>query len=202
VNGNTVGTAALDGSGNAALTFTLTPGGSRTITATYGGDSTFTGSSGQVVVASPTLTAALTAKHAATKYGWFRSAVTVTFSCTAGSGAVTCPKPVTLTAEGKKVHYSGTAVDADGGRAVASGKVKIDLTKPTLKVKGAKNGATYPKLRHLKCKAHDALSHVASCVIHTHRHGNTVKYKAKAKDKAGNKTVSVGHYDVVKVTKA
>jgi hypothetical protein len=211
VNGQTQPAVTLSG-GVATLTLPASPAADSAatptdtapvVTAAYSGDANFTGSSGTTAtnVTNPTITAKLTSAHAKTKYGWYRSPVKVTFTCTIGSSALAaaCPSPVTLSGNGAAQSVTKTITDTDGGTATAVvSPINIDKTPPAVKITGAKSGHTYSKTRHLTCKATDKLSGVANCTIHkthtTHNGTKTVHYTATAKDKAGNTTTKKGHY--------
>ena len=77
----------------------------------------------------PTITASIfPAPNAA---GWNNTPVTVTFACTdAGSGIVTCPPPVAVSADGAGQAISGTAVDAAGNSSSTSAIVNLDQVAP------------------------------------------------------------------------
>jgi DNA-binding beta-propeller fold protein YncE len=151
------------------------------------------------VIGIPSITAKVTSKHHKTKFGWYRSPITVAFTCHAGTASLTkaCPSPVKLRKNGRNHSVTKTVASTDGGRAtVTVSKLNLDQTKPTVKVTGVKNGKTYTTPPTLKCKAHDALSGVASCRITRRHHGNVVRYVATAKDKAGNIRTAHGRYRV------
>ena len=195
INGTAVGVANLQADGTASLAHKLGKG-TTTITATYSGDSGDATSTGTVTVTGPKITATLTSKDAKTTFGWYRSPVTVKFKCHQGSAALTgsCPGKTTISKQGKKDSLHKSIVATDGGRASVTVKVKIDTAKPTVKVTGVKNGKTYTNAPSLSCVANDSLSGLASCTIKKHRHGNTVRYVATAKDKAGNVAKTKGDY--------
>jgi hypothetical protein len=156
----------------------------------------------QPEVTNPSLTASVTSSHKK-HHGWYRDAVTITFSCAAGSAALVapCPDPVTLRHNGKGQKVTRTINGADGGTTtVTVGPINIDHRKPHLKVKGAHKGKVYAHGRHLTCVANDSLSGVQKCVIHKHHHKRgdvrRIKWTAKAKDKAGNVRRHHGFYFV------
>jgi DNA-binding beta-propeller fold protein YncE len=145
------------------------------------------------IVATPSITVKVKSAHAESKFGWYRSPITVRFVCTAGTGSLTasCPVSKKVTKNTRGVSFAATLTSADGGRVTTSVQVKLDTTKPTIKVTGVVNGKIYAKHRHptLHCKAADALSGVVSCSIarkHHGPHGRIVDYIGTAKDKAGN----------------
>jgi hypothetical protein len=137
------------------------------------------------------------------RHGWYRSPVTVSFTCTVGSApvAAACPAPVRLTKSKTRQSVTVTPLGTDGGATTASvSPINIDRHRPRLHVSGAKTGRTYPAARHLRCKARDGLSGVASCRIHRHRavHGGVtvVRWKATAVDVAGNVSRRHRHYKI------
>ena len=137
----------------------------------------------------PTITARLTTTKPVSKHGWYRTPVTVIFTCAVGSAALTtaCPSPVVLDRSGRGQSLQRTITGADGGSATVTVRVNIDRKAPTLKVKRAGN--------KLRCKAKDPLSGIATCKIRTKtKAGGVVTWVAKAKDKAGNVTTRRGQY--------
>ena len=65
--------------------------------------------------------------------GWYRSAVTVSFSGTdATSGGVTCSADQTLSSDGANQTATGTCTDAAGNSAQGSATVSIDQAGPTV----------------------------------------------------------------------
>jgi hypothetical protein len=201
VAGAGAGSAPVGADGKATVTDASV--GSQVVTATYAGDTNFNGSSGTgSSVTNPTITAHLSSAHAK-HHGWYRSSVHVSFTCTLGSAPLSapCPGPVTVSGNGSGHSVTRTVHATDGGVAtVVVSKINIDKTAPTVHVKGVTSGKTYTTAPHLKCVAHDALSGVASCVIHRHRHKQngvlTVHYTATAIDVAGNENVVHGLYRV------
>jgi hypothetical protein len=157
-------------------------------------------------VTNPSITASKSSQVAKSKYGWYRTPVTVTFKCIDGTGALLkpdCPDPVTLTKSKKNQSVTETIVATDGGTAtVHLTGINIDRVKPTVKVTGVKKGHTYKRAPKLHCKATDHLSGIASCKITTHKktsHGvKTITYTAKATDKAGNTKTVTGTYKIKK----
>jgi Bacterial Ig-like domain (group 3)/Immunoglobulin domain/Putative Ig domain len=189
VNGKNVGTAPLSG-GTATLAHNVPRGGTRNVAAVYGGDTDFTGSSGSTSTQNPSITAAVSSKYPKTKYGWYRSPVTVTFACTAPGAPLTkpCPGPVTLTHNGAGQSVTETITATNGGTASVTIKhINIDTVPPTVSVFGPKNGATYfGAAPAAHCVGHDALSGLASCTLSQSRSGDKVTVTATATDRAGN----------------
>jgi hypothetical protein len=197
-----------DGTYSARLTGSTTPGNASISVQVAGA-----GAPGRVpadLVSDPYLKPTLTAVVGAAvpaRNGWYRSPVTVTFTCT-GSLPLTaaCPEPAVLSADGSGQVVTRSVTDNLGSTAsVTSTAVSIDATRPTLKVtvKGAKKkGKTYAKAPKLACQATDKLSGVASCKITTKKakskKGTVVRWTAVALDKAGNSTSSKGSYTIRK----
>lgn len=109
---------------------------------------------------SPTITGATTAS--ANAAGWFKTPVSVRFTCGDGlSGVVTCPNDVTLTGDGFGQSVPGTVVDVAGNSSttVVSG-INIDRTAPAVSL-------TYTGGMPV-CSASDVLSGLAAaCVVST-----------------------------------
>jgi hypothetical protein len=199
VNGKQVGTAPLSG-GTATLTHTVPRGGTRNVAAVYGGDTDFTGSSGSTSAQHPSITATVSSKFPRTKFGWYRSPVTVTFVCTTQSPlTMPCPGPVTLSHNGAGQSVTETITAANGGAASVTIKhINIDTVPPTVSVFGPKNGATYfGAAPAAHCAGHDALSGLASCTLSQSRSGDKVTVTATATDRAGNVATASITFDVL-----
>ncbi len=153
-----------------------------------------------VAYAPPAITAAV-ASAKPKNAGWYRTPVTATFTCT-GSRPVDCPAPARLSRNGKKQVISRTITDDQGFSAAVSTTVSIDRAKPTVKVTGAKNRATYPVAKKLTCKATDTVSGVAACKVTTTKKKTgdktLVRWTGVAKDKAGNTATTKGSYTIRK----
>jgi hypothetical protein len=209
VDGAPVGTATLT-SGKATLTYSLSdiP---HVVSVTYAGDASFTGSSGSASTSNaplknPTITAAVTSAKPESASFWYRSAVTVTFTCTAGSSPIAtsgCPGPVTLSSSGAAQSVTESVTDTDGGTAsVTESPINIDLTSPVgLTLHGVVNHGTYSyaqRSHHVTCTASDPLSGIASCTVTKHT-TTTKKYKVvhftlKATNNAGTSISRDGSY--------
>ena len=76
--------------------------------------------------------------------GWYRTPVTVAFSCgDAGSGIASCQPDTTVAAQGAN-SVTGTAVDNAGNRASTTvDGIRIDTVSPTVTIGGVTDGATY-----------------------------------------------------------
>lgn len=197
-----------DGTYSATLRGTSTPGVAR-IRAVVAGAGTPSTPEVELVTArydKPSITAS-TASSTPSSNGWFRTPVTVTFACTGTLPLiVACPTPVVLGADGRDQVVTRTVTDSLGTTATAtSAAVSVDATSPSVSVTGARKGATYKKLRKLTCKATDALSGVASCVVAVTKKKKSkkltiVRWTATALDRAGNPATSKGQYKVKKKT--
>ena len=137
---------------------------------------------------------------AANGYGWSRTDVTVSFTCTDGlSGIETCSADQVVTAEAASQSRGGTASDRAGNTASATvSGISIDRTAPT--IAGSRlplaNGAGWnntPVTVSFSCN--DALSGVAECTANqvVSANGAAQSYSGTATDKAGNTaSVTVG----------
>ncbi|SHG46958.1 Sugar lactone lactonase YvrE [Jatrophihabitans endophyticus] len=201
VDGVQAGTAGLR-EGVATLPYTL-PRGSHVVTAQYAGDVNVTGSSLAISAGGttpvephdPTMTARVSSAHAKTRAGWYRSPVTVSFRCTTHGSPLSrpCPAPVTLRRDGAGQSVTRTITSADGGTAtVVVPRIAIDRTRPTVRIAGVRDGATYAGTAPTaRCTGRDGLSGIASCTVRrvgssSSRSGRTVTYVATATDRAGN----------------
>lgn len=198
VGGTTVGSAAMSSSGVATLSYATTSS-SRAESATYGGDPDYSGSS----VRTPTISATLSSAHPKTRYGWYRSPVTVRFHCAAGTAplAASCPAAVTLAASKAGQSITRTVRDTDGemGEVLVS-PINIDRKAPQIRVTGATDGATYdaPGPAHLACEARDVLSGLAKpCRLVVHRGPSKVTYTATVTNRAGSTATVKGHYHLL-----
>ncbi len=200
VDGTPVGSAPVV-DGVATLAHTTPADMRRQVAARYSGSEQLLASSGSTARNNPVVTARVTSSTARTRFGWYRSPVTVSFTCTAGSAPVvgSCPAPVTLSGNGASLAVTRTVTATDGGMAtVAVGGLNIDRTAPTVKVAGVTSGARYfaasPSAR---CAGTDRLSGLASCTIRKQRSGQVETITATAVDRAGNTATARVKVDVV-----
>lgn len=204
VAGQTIGTADLNG-GTARLAYSIPSGTTETITATYEGADDYTESSGfdtasgtaAVVTpqlsSTPTITAALSSSKRRSASGWWRTPVKVTFTCDAHGSTIQggCPRPVILHSSGDDESVARTITTAGGASArTAVAGIKIDLTKPKVKIAGVHARELYHGLiPPVSCAASDRFSGVASCTVryHIRRTGafETISYTATATSRAG-----------------
>ncbi len=170
-------------------------GADSVVTATYSGTTDLLASAASTARKDPSVVAnvAGTARN-----GWHNAAVTVTFSCTPGSGAVTCPAPVTLSGDGAGQTVTRTVVARDGGIAVVtSAPVSIDRTAPGVRVTGVREGRTYNgTVPEAACSGSDALSGLASCTVTTTGRIGAGSATVTATDLAGNTSTATTSYVV------
>ena len=81
VDGISVGTATL-AAGVATLSYALPTSKADEVAVQYQGDANFLASSASTTRHNPTITAKVTSAYPKSKSGWYRSAVTVRFTCT------------------------------------------------------------------------------------------------------------------------
>jgi hypothetical protein len=144
----------------------------------------------------PKISAKLTSAHPETKYGWYSGPVTITFTCTdppVGGITGSCPSPITVTKNGKKLGpWTGRVTAADNA-ATATVTVRafgLDTGHAKVKVTGPANGRTYKsKVPAPHCKATESLSGVAACKLTTRKtkiaHGFKETVTATATTRAG-----------------
>jgi hypothetical protein len=189
VDGVDVGTGVLD-EGIAELEHPLANGSDHGLSAEYVGSDDFLASSGSTSRNDPTITAALGSASSPSAAGWYRTPVTITYTCTPRGAdlATPCPEPVTVSEEGAAQAFSATVNAVDGGVATVSSVVNLDRTAPTVKVRGVRDGAAYLGVKpRPRCQAADGLSGVLSCKVIASRgsYGRTV-LTGTAVDRAGN----------------
>jgi hypothetical protein len=137
--------------------------------------------------------------------GWYVGPVTVGFTCSDSlSDVAVCPDDVTLTDTGAGQSVTREAIDRAGNTASATvSGIKIDVTKPTVTLKGIADGAIYTlgDVPTPSCAAEDTDSGAAGCEV-TATGGlpngvGTFAYTAKARDAAGNTATVTGSYRVI-----
>ncbi len=151
----------------------------------------------------PKITAAAAGARAPS--GWYRSNVTVTFTCTPQGSPLAgpCPAPVVLTASAADQTATGTISSVDGGTAsVTVDNIDIDKVKPTVALGNAPDPRKYAgALPKPTCQGSDALSGIDTCTVtETHPSSLTTVFTAKAVDKAGNESTKPITYATLKVT--
>ncbi|HWS31437.1 MAG TPA: hypothetical protein VN408_01700 [Actinoplanes sp.] len=141
----------------------------------------------------PTITAALSQKAV---NGWFRTPVTISFTCQDDSGVIAyCPPPVLAATDGAALRYSGTARDGAGNTATTTLTLKVDQKPPAIAgtVLGDRNAAGWftaaPTVRYT-CS--DETSLIATCPADTvvGAEGSGQQISGIALDKAGNTAMS------------
>ncbi|MBN8867589.1 MAG: S8 family serine peptidase [Solirubrobacterales bacterium] len=191
LDGKEIGAADLVG-GSATLAWKVPRGFPHRVLAQYSGSPDLEPSSGQVTRRDPSLTARIVGGRPNSR-GWYRTAVRVEFSCTPRGSALTAPCPsARRIARDGKVPVSVTIRAEDGGSATVRPVVKVDRTRPTVRLRGVRRGTLYRRLKRPRCVARDRTSGVLRCRTRRVRRGGKVIYVAKAVDRAGNvRTVRV-----------
>ncbi|MET8149495.1 Neogenin [Actinoplanes sp. NPDC049668] len=140
----------------------------------------------------PTITATLSA---APKNGWFRTPVTIHFTCAdSGSSIATCPADLLADKDGTSQRFSGTAADAAGNTATVTTALSIDQTPPVVvtNVSGTKGtDGWYTSAPSITFTCTDTVSGsntVSVCPTGTAitKDGANQKVTGTAWDKAGN----------------
>jgi hypothetical protein len=172
-----------------------TGGTDSVVTATYSGNADLLASAASTARKDPKVAATLSG---GARNGWHSQPVTVSFACTPGSGAVTCPAPVTLSGDGAGQTVTRRVTAADGGVAVVtSAPVSIDRTAPTARVTGVRAGRVYNgTVPEAACAAGDALSGLESCTVSTTGRLGDASATVTATDLAGNTTTATIAYVV------
>lgn len=199
VNGAAVGTASVS-NGEATLAYHST--GSETVQAAYSGDGNFTPATGLLTTTNPTIHATLTSSSAKSAYDWYRAPVTLTYLCAPGTGAVTCPSPVTLTSNGANQSVTRSITASDGGTAsVTVGGINIDLTAPKVSVVGARSGATYDAPGPTPtCKVTPSISGVSgACRVVVSRTATSTSWTMSVTSRSGITTVAKGADHLLRV---
>ncbi len=205
VDGRSVGTASL-ASATATLAYNVPAGATRAVSAVYSGDADFTGSSASTSRSDPTISYTISGRRS--RYGWYRTPVTITFTCATQGAPLTtpCPSSVTLTRSGAAQSVTRTITAANGGAATAAiTGIDLDRTRPSVRVLGVRNGHGYDGVSpRIRCAARDRLSGVARCRLLLRRsHGRggleitTVRYTATAISRAGTSRRITGSYRVL-----
>ena len=144
----------------------------------------------------PTISAAVTAGP--NPNGWYRSNVTVHFTCAdpGGSGIAACPADQILSAEGASVSSTARTVTDNAGNVSALSNVitvKIDKTPPTIVV--AVNPAptagwnnTTPVTVSFTCADNAGGSGVATCPVSQSFNNSGIVFPQRATDLAGNQS--------------
>ncbi len=134
-------------------------------------------------VVDPQLSASVTSSKPKL-HGWYRTPVTVSFTCTPGSSADLdpCPDPVAVTESVASTVIDRSIDAADGGHAHVTVTISVDLDKPTVRI-------TKLTSKTPRCVAKDTLSGVDSCRLTHRKVGKKIVWTATGVDLAGNRTV-------------
>lgn len=181
-------TQQVDQAGSPADAFTVTRGG----VATYD----VARDRVRLDTAKPTVTGAATRRPSAS--GWYRGDVRVRWSAASAGERLTSPADTVLRGkQGKRLVLRSTPVCNAIGCTTGAMTVNVDRTKPTVRVRGVRQGATYRKgaVPTRRCGASDRLSGLAkACRVTTtggDRRGlGRFTRTAVAVDRAGNKAVA------------
>ncbi|WP_156028148.1 OmpL47-type beta-barrel domain-containing protein [Candidatus Solirubrobacter pratensis] len=155
---------------------------------------------------SPTITH--TFAPGANANGWFKDAVSVTFSCADSlSGIKSCGPDRVVSDEGADQNASGEAIDNAGNKASDPAQVSIDRTLPTIKAsvdRPANANGWYDGAVTVSFACGDALSGVDTCpAAKTLGEGKDQSASATVADAAGNTaTDGVSGIDVDKTSPA
>jgi hypothetical protein len=150
----------------------------------------------------PTITTSLSQVP---KNGWFRTPVTIHFTCADEGGSVaTCPADLVAANDGWPRRYSGTAVDAAGNTATITRALNIDQVAPAVstKVVGTKTATGWynaaPSIRYTCSDTVSGMSTIATCPTDTtiNTDGANQRISGTAYDKAGNTTTDTVLVDV------
>ena len=140
----------------------------------------------------PTISTTLSATP---KSGYFRTAVTIHFTCADNSGTVaTCPADITAGADGMSQRFTGTAVDPAGNTTTVALTLNIDKTAPVISstVRGTKNANGWynaaPTVRYTCSDTVSGIVALTGCPVDTTItvDGTDQKVTGTATDKAGN----------------
>jgi hypothetical protein len=154
-------------------------------------------------IAAPTITAF--ADKNPNEVGWYKTAVSYSFTCTDPSGVASCPAPVTKASDGSNQSFSVTAADVYGNvnQLLVSG-INIDTTPPVLSVSIPSTVNPVDTVT-ITCAASDALSGIASSVCTNDSFpapnlgAGVNSFQFSATDRAGN-TSTVSRTIVLNIT--
>lgn len=124
---------------------------------------------------------------APTSFGWHKSTVKVSYTCTSGMAPITCPSPITKSAEG--VHtVTATASDAGGTTATNTVEVRIDVSRPSITptIVGDAGADGWYRNATITYECSDALSGIATCPAPVSTVSGVHSIVRGAADRAGN----------------
>lgn len=180
VGGRVLGSSTLAG-GIATLTYSVPPNVTEAILASFQGSVDYTSSSATVTVngpdieptfvANPTIAAVLTSTAPKNAHGWFHTSVRVHFICNAAGSQVLggCPHSAVLDRSGADLTLSRTIHTTSGKVATVTLRgIKIDLSKPRVKIVGARHHMlAHGAKSAVNCAASDRISGIRSCRVVT-----------------------------------
>ena len=171
--------------------------GDTDVSVAYSGDDDFAASSDSTLRQNPTIEASVSSELPKSPAGWYRTAVTISFTCDPGSAPLVggCPADVTLSDDGAAQGVTRTVLAEDGGIATVSVTgINIDRTMPVVTAFGVEEGARFfSTAPEAGCIARDSLSGVELCAATRKVKGKAVTYTVAAADQAGNVTTEVVH---------
>jgi hypothetical protein len=155
----------------------------------YGGAELDTFVSSDHPQSQPGITSSLSSAAPVSSYGWYRTPVTISYTCTPDGTPVTCPEPQVADAEGAGLIFGASVQAEDGGSAISVVQLDMDQTRPTVKLTGL-GSAPYldDPQDDATCVAVDAVSGLPSpCAVTARRLSKKkVQVVASATDRAGN----------------
>ncbi|MBD3916746.1 Ig-like domain repeat protein [Nocardioides hwasunensis] len=143
-----------------------------------------------VNVGRPTITAKLSSAKAPTSSGWYRTPVTIEYTCDgAGSALVApCPAPEVVRRGSTNRAVTRTIGTVDGDTATVTVTVSVDRRKPKVSATGFSTKRTYSQRPAVGCRARDRRSGVRSCTarVFISKDRRWVVVRLRATDVAGN----------------
>jgi hypothetical protein len=149
----------------------------------------------KVNLGQPTITATVVSDRPASKAGWYRGEVTITYTCNGNGSALVgaCPAPREVPrAQQGRITFRASIATADGDTASVSTLLYIDKGKPKARIKGFSGKRSYTSVpKDIRCVASDPRSGLAGCTVKTtkvtRKNGDRfIVVRATAVDEAGN----------------
>lgn len=156
-----------------------------------------------VTVAELFVSADLSSARPVNAAGWFRTPVTVSWTCGGGTAPLTCPEPSTVDASARGSRIVGTVTDAAGDTATDRALVQVDTVAPTLTTRLTGSAPYSRDARPVRCAGQDAGSGIAracrvaySRVVAGPQGGAVRRWTATVKDVAGSTATRSGTFRV------
>jgi len=162
----------------AQLPYTIASGASHQIEARYTGDGTYAPVTQTALRKDPRIAVHSVSATKVTRFHWYRTPVTVKFSCVATTSTVTCPQSVRFAKSNANQYAIGVASGGDGGRSTVVKKINLDRGKPWVSAHRVHGIPTF------RCS--DGLSGIAHCTVVRFMKSGVKYYRGTAVDKAGN----------------